>query len=260
MLGVPLDALARVAARQRVAAQRYRIVDLRLSADDTSLVKDAELLHRAAQLCGCALPRSARLFAVGGGFDASRAAHASRLFCARACLRRACAQRGARPAAAAAFVCVRGDAASPTGGGRRAAGGRGSRRLASHGPVALPTRVKRWVVLGSPFKHKATQEHFEMRTHERFVRVEGAPSDVNKFMRFAMSFASQTVGIQYRVRAIEPLASYYTLGLPAEHELRVRARQRRANELARERRLAFEAAAGTRAQPADDRRRKEVDN
>jgi small subunit ribosomal protein S10 len=39
------------------------------------------------------------------------------------------------------------------------------------GPVPLPTRVRRFTVLRSPFKHKDSREHFELRTHNRLVDI-----------------------------------------------------------------------------------------
>ncbi len=39
------------------------------------------------------------------------------------------------------------------------------------GPVPLPTRVRRFVVLRGPFKHKDSREHFEIRTHNRLVDI-----------------------------------------------------------------------------------------
>lgn len=39
------------------------------------------------------------------------------------------------------------------------------------GPVPLPTRVERFTVIRSPFVHKDSQEHFEIRTHKRLIDV-----------------------------------------------------------------------------------------
>lgn len=39
------------------------------------------------------------------------------------------------------------------------------------GPVPLPTRIRRFTVLRSPFKHKDSREHFELRTHNRLVDI-----------------------------------------------------------------------------------------
>ena len=39
------------------------------------------------------------------------------------------------------------------------------------GPVPLPTKIERFIVIRSPFIDKDSQEHFEMRTHNRLIDV-----------------------------------------------------------------------------------------
>lgn len=39
------------------------------------------------------------------------------------------------------------------------------------GPVPLPTRIRRFVVLRGPFSDKDTREHFEIRTHSRLIDI-----------------------------------------------------------------------------------------
>jgi small subunit ribosomal protein S10 len=39
------------------------------------------------------------------------------------------------------------------------------------GPVPLPTRVKRFSVIRSPFIDKDSQEQFEIRTHKRLIDI-----------------------------------------------------------------------------------------
>jgi len=39
------------------------------------------------------------------------------------------------------------------------------------GPVPLPTKLERFTVIRSPFIDKDSQEHFEMRTHNRLIDV-----------------------------------------------------------------------------------------
>jgi small subunit ribosomal protein S10 len=52
------------------------------------------------------------------------------------------------------------------------------------GPVPLPTELKRFTVMRSPFIHKDSQEHFEMRTHKRLIDVlEPTPKTVDALMR-----------------------------------------------------------------------------
>lgn len=52
------------------------------------------------------------------------------------------------------------------------------------GPVPLPTEMKRFTVMRSPFIDKNSQEHFEMRTHKRLIDVlEPTPKTVDALMR-----------------------------------------------------------------------------
>ena len=39
------------------------------------------------------------------------------------------------------------------------------------GPIPLPTKIERFTVMRSPFIDKDSQEHFEMRTHNRLIDV-----------------------------------------------------------------------------------------
>src|SRR4030067_575452 len=39
------------------------------------------------------------------------------------------------------------------------------------GPVPLPTRIKKFSVIRSPFIDKDSQEQFEMRTHKRIIDI-----------------------------------------------------------------------------------------
>ncbi len=39
------------------------------------------------------------------------------------------------------------------------------------GPVPLPTRIKRFSVIRSPFIDKDSQEQFEIRTHKRLIDI-----------------------------------------------------------------------------------------
>ncbi len=39
------------------------------------------------------------------------------------------------------------------------------------GPVPLPTRIKKWSVIRSPFIDKDSQEQFEIRTHKRLIDI-----------------------------------------------------------------------------------------
>ena len=39
------------------------------------------------------------------------------------------------------------------------------------GPVPLPTSINRFCVIRSPHVHKKSREHFELRTHNRFIDI-----------------------------------------------------------------------------------------
>lgn len=39
------------------------------------------------------------------------------------------------------------------------------------GPVPLPTHIKKFCVIRSPFIDKDSQEHFEIRTHKRLIDI-----------------------------------------------------------------------------------------
>lgn len=39
------------------------------------------------------------------------------------------------------------------------------------GPIPLPTRIRRFTVLRSPFVDKDSREQFEIRTHKRLIEV-----------------------------------------------------------------------------------------
>ena len=39
------------------------------------------------------------------------------------------------------------------------------------GPIPLPTKVRRFCVMRSPFIDKDSREHFELRTHKRLIDI-----------------------------------------------------------------------------------------
>ncbi len=52
------------------------------------------------------------------------------------------------------------------------------------GPIPLPTEKNRFTVIRSPFIDKDSQEHFEMRTHNRLIDVlDPTPKTVDALMR-----------------------------------------------------------------------------
>ena len=52
------------------------------------------------------------------------------------------------------------------------------------GPVPLPTRIEKFTVIRSPFVHKDSQEHFEIRTHKRLIDIhQPTPKTVDSLQR-----------------------------------------------------------------------------
>ena len=55
------------------------------------------------------------------------------------------------------------------------------------GPIMLPTKRKIWCVLRSPHVNKDSREHFEMRTHTRFIDIVGpSAATVDQLMALQM--------------------------------------------------------------------------
>ena len=52
------------------------------------------------------------------------------------------------------------------------------------GPVPLPTSKSVYCVIRSPFKHKDSREHFEIRTHKRLIDIrQSTPKTVDSLQR-----------------------------------------------------------------------------
>ena len=55
------------------------------------------------------------------------------------------------------------------------------------GPIPLPTQVKRFCVIRSPFIDKDSREHFEIRTHKRLIDIlEPTSKTVDALMRLQL--------------------------------------------------------------------------
>ena len=56
------------------------------------------------------------------------------------------------------------------------------------GPVPLPTELKRFTVMRSPFVDKDSQEHFEMRTHKRLLDImQPTPETMDSLMKLNLA-------------------------------------------------------------------------
>jgi small subunit ribosomal protein S10 len=55
------------------------------------------------------------------------------------------------------------------------------------GPIPLPTHIKKFCVIRSPFVHKDSQEQFEVRTHKRLIDIlEPTSKTVDTLMRLQL--------------------------------------------------------------------------
>ena len=56
------------------------------------------------------------------------------------------------------------------------------------GPIPLPTEIRKYTVIRSPFVHKDGREQFEMRTHKRLIDIlEPTGRTVDTLMRLQLS-------------------------------------------------------------------------
>jgi small subunit ribosomal protein S10 len=65
------------------------------------------------------------------------------------------------------------------------------------GPIPLPTEIKKFCVIRSPFIDKDSQEQFEMRTHKRLIDVvEPTQQTVDALMKLELS-----AGVDVEIRS-----------------------------------------------------------
>jgi small subunit ribosomal protein S10 len=56
------------------------------------------------------------------------------------------------------------------------------------GPIPLPTEIRKYTVIRSPFVHKDGREQFEIRTHKRIIDIiEPTGRTVDSLMRLQLS-------------------------------------------------------------------------
>ena len=56
------------------------------------------------------------------------------------------------------------------------------------GPIPLPTEIRKYTVIRSPFVHKDGREQFEIRTHKRIIDIlEPTGRTVDTLMRLQLS-------------------------------------------------------------------------
>lgn len=66
------------------------------------------------------------------------------------------------------------------------------------GPIPLPTKIERYCVLRSPHVDKKSREHFEIRTHKRFIDIlEPTQQTIDSLMKLELS-----AGIDVEIKMI----------------------------------------------------------
>jgi len=92
--------------------------------------------------------------------------------------------------------------------------------------VPLPTFIRKWNILKSPFKHKRARHAFEMRTHKRLISFEADKELANRFVNYVIQLLPSEVGAKINVFTYEPLSKYYNM--PPEF-LQAKPRSQKAN-------------------------------
>lgn len=69
------------------------------------------------------------------------------------------------------------------------------------GPIPLPTHIKKFTVIRSPFVHKDGREQFEIRTHKRLIEIlEAGSRTMDTLMRLQLP-----AGVDIEVKLSEVL-------------------------------------------------------
>ncbi|KAJ2445921.1 mitochondrial 37S ribosomal protein rsm10 [Coemansia sp. RSA 2337] len=81
-----------------------------------------------------------------------------------------------------------------------------SMRIPCTGTVCLPTVLRRWTVLKSPFVHKSAMEVFERRTHKRLLVIRDTdPEVLQKWLKYVNDNIPPGIGMRYKLTEYEPL-------------------------------------------------------
>ncbi|KAJ2327872.1 mitochondrial 37S ribosomal protein rsm10 [Coemansia sp. RSA 2681] len=81
-----------------------------------------------------------------------------------------------------------------------------SMRIPCTGTVCLPTVLRRWTVLKSPFVHKSAMEVFERRTHKRLLVIRDTdPEVLQKWLTYVNDNIPPGIGMRYKLTEYEPL-------------------------------------------------------
>ncbi|KAJ2879016.1 mitochondrial 37S ribosomal protein rsm10, partial [Coemansia aciculifera] len=91
-----------------------------------------------------------------------------------------------------------------------------SMRIPCTGTVCLPTVLRRWTVLKSPFVHKSAMEVFERRTHKRLLVIRDTdPEVLQKWLKYVNDNIPPGIGMRYKLTEYEPL----DIGTQIEHAI-----------------------------------------
>ncbi|KAJ2820281.1 mitochondrial 37S ribosomal protein rsm10 [Coemansia furcata] len=81
-----------------------------------------------------------------------------------------------------------------------------SMQIPCTGTVCLPTVLRRWTVLKSPFVHKSAMEVFERRTHKRLLVIRDTdPEVLQKWLKYVNDNIPPGIGMRYKLTEYEPL-------------------------------------------------------
>jgi small subunit ribosomal protein S10 len=78
------------------------------------------------------------------------------------------------------------------------------------GDVKLPTKLKRFTLLKSPFKHKKAQNSIERRMHYRLLSIEGSPDRLDEFKGFVLRILPEGMNLRYQEKLLYPLEQFFT--------------------------------------------------
>jgi len=76
-------------------------------------------------------------------------------------------------------------------------------------PTALPTKIKRWTVLASPFIDKRAREVWERRTFYRYMAVEMDRTKTRSFIDWVLDELPAGVNFRVQQHAFERLEENY---------------------------------------------------
>jgi len=81
----------------------------------------------------------------------------------------------------------------------------------SYGPALLPTNIRKWTVLSSPFKHKKSRTQWERRTFTRILAVECNTDQIaTNFIKYIRETLNDQTMVSIKKTSLYPLEDIYT--------------------------------------------------